>query len=465
MPADPRSVKGSARPARARRGARTRPAAALDFMDLSIIVGGHVHGENRGGRVSLRLGRALRHRNYRLFFAGQGLSLVGTWLTRFAMGYTTYALTHSAFQLGLVAFCSQAPTSVIAPLAGAYVDRWDRHRTIVVTQVCAMAQSAALAFFALTHSLTVWHLMALGAVQAVINAFDMPARQSFVRQMVEDRADLPNAIALNSSLVNGARLAGPVVAAALVDLVGVGWCFTLDAASYLAVIASLLAMRVARQPPRVREGRVLDDMRAGLAYANGVPSVRALLLLLAATSVFGGAYTALLPAVANGTLRGGPHALGLLMGAGGAGALVGALYLASRESVAGLGGVIARCGLGLGLGLVALEGVGSVWVALPILFVVGMSLMVQWAATNTLVQTLVDDAMLGRVMSLYAVAFFAGAPVGALLEGTLASAVGPIHTFAVAGLGCLACSFAFRRALPGLEGGLSVNRSRPLPGG
>ena len=405
----------------------------------------------------MRLGRALRHRNYRLFFAGQGTSLIGTWLTRFAIGYETFHLTGSTFQLGLVAFFSQAPTSLIAPLAGVLVDRWDRHRTIIVTQVFAMLQSAALAAFALTDTLTVWHLAVLGAVQAVINAFDMPARQSFLGQMVTDRADLPNAIALSSSLVNGARLVGPVVAAVLVDLCGVGGCFAVDAASYLAVIASLLAMTVPKRPPRVRAKRVWADMQEGIAYVRGEPLVRAVLLLLAATSVLGGAYGALLPAVAERTLHGGPHALGALMGSAGAGALVGALYLASRTSVVGLGRVIATCGLGLGAGLIALEGAGSVWVAAPMLFVVGMSLMVQLAATNTLVQTLVDEDKLGRVMSLYAVAFFGGAPIGALLEGTLARALGPIHTFAIAGAGCLVCALAFRRALPGLR---TVSRPR-----
>ena len=405
----------------------------------------------------MRLGRALRHRNYRLFFAGQGISLVGTWLTRFAIGYETYALSHSAFQLGLVAFFGQAPTALIAPIAGVLVDRWDRHRTIVVTQIFAMLQSAALAAFALTNTMTVWHLMLLGAVQSVINGFDMPARQSFLRQMVDDRADLPNAIALNSSLVNGARLLGPVVAATLVALVGVGGCFAVDAASYAAVIASLLAMRVAKQPVRVRDGHVMHEMREGLRYVRGVPLVRALLLLLAATSVFGGAYMALLPAVAQGTLHGGPHALGWLMSAAGAGALVGTLYLAGLESVTGLGGVVANCGAGLGIGLIALEAAPTLWAAVPVMFVVGMSLMLLWSATNTLLQTLVEDDKLGRVMSLQAVAFFGGAPLGALLEGTLASAIGPVHTFAIAGTACLCCSLAFRHALPALN---AISRPR-----
>jgi MFS family permease len=397
-----------------------------------------------------RLGRALRHRNFRLFFVGQGISLVGTWLTKFAMSYETFDLRHSAFLLGLVAFSSQAPTAVIAPFAGALVDRWDRHRTIIVTQVFAALQSAALAAFALTGTMTVWHLMWLGAVQAVINAFDMPARQSFVRQMVDDRADLPNAIALNSALVNGAKLLGPVVAALLIMLVGVGWCFALDAASYLAVIASLLVMRVPAQPARPRGGRVVDETRAGLRYVAGLPMVRALLLQMAAISVLGGAYLSLLPAIAQGTMQGGADALGWLSAAAGAGALIGALYLASRPSVNGLDRVIARCGMGLGVGLAALELAPALWEAVPVMFVVGMMLMVLTASTNTMVQTLVREDMLGRVMSLYATAFFTGAPVGALLEGGLASVVGPVHTFAIAGAGCVAIAAVFQRARPAL---------------
>lgn len=407
----------------------------------------------RPGPRPSRIGRALRHRNYRLFFAGQGTSLVGTWLTRFAIGYQTYALSHSAFQLGLVAFFSQAPTSLIAPFAGVLVDRWDRHRTLVVTQVLAMLQSAALAAFAFTGTATVWHLMVLGAIQAVINGFDMPARQSFLRQMVDDRADLPNAIALNSTLVNGARLIGPVAAATLVELFGVGGCFAIDAASYLAVIASLLAMRIAPRPVRGDGGHILRQLREGLAYVAGEPLVRALLLHLAVVSVLGGGYAALLPALAAGTLGGGPHALGALMAAAGAGALSGALYLARRESVAGLDRVVTGCGLGLGAGLVALEAAHAVWAAAIFLYVTGLSLMVLWAATNTLVQTVADEDKLGRVMSLYAVAFFGGAPVGALLEGTLASVLGPVHAFALAGAGCAAAAVVFRLALGRLRAG------------
>jgi len=410
----------------------------------------------RSGMVG-RLGRALRHRNYRLFLAGQGISVMGTWLTRFATVWMAYRLTGSALVLGLVGFFGQAPTSIIAPFAGVLIDRWNRHRTIVITQIAAMLQSAALAAFALTHTMTVWHLIVLGAVQGVINAFDLPARQSFIGQLIEDRADLPNAIALNSSMVNAARLIGPVVAAFLVAAWGEGVCFSIDAASYLAVIGSLLALRVTPRVAPPRTSHVLDDLAEGMRYVWHFPLVRAVLLMLASSSVLGGAYATLLPVFAATTLHGGPHTLGILMGSAGCGALTGALYLASRTSVLGLPTVLQRCALGLGVGMVALELASRTAIAVPLLFLVGLSMMMQLAGTNTLVQSIVEDKMLGRVISLYAVAFFGGAPVGSLLEGALASQIGAVHTFAVAGALCLISGMVFASALPGL-----LRVSRPV---
>jgi len=403
--------------------------------------------ENHPTSALSRLGRALRHRNYRLFFVGQGLSLIGTWLTRFAIGYETYALSHSAFQLGLVAFFGQAPTALITPFAGVLVDRWDRRKTLLITQIAALLQSSALTLFALTGRMTVWHLLVLGMVQAVINGFDMPARQTFVRYMVDDRRDLPNAIALNSTLVNAGRLIGPVAAAVLVDLFGVGGCFLVDAISYVAVVASLLAMRVEVPAPTPRSGHILFDILEGLRYVRRLPLVCALLLLLISTSTFGGAYASMLPALSGDDAR----ALGWLMGAAGAGAFAGGLYLAARGSTRGLVSVIATCSMLVGISLCAIELTHVAWwFAIPVLFVVGGTLMVQWTATNTLVQSSVDDAMLGRVMSLYAVTFFAGIPVGSLIVGAIATVVPPVHTFALSGLVCIVSSLAFRRALPHL---------------
>lgn len=277
-----------------------------------------------------RLGRALRHRNYRLFFAGQSISLAGGELTSFATVWMVYRLTHSPVMLGLVAFCGRAPAAALAPLAGVLVNRWNRRRTVIVTQVAAMLQSGALAFFALTGSMTVWHLLVLGIVQAAINAFDTVARQSFLGEIVEDRKDLPNAVALNSLMKNGARMLGPVAAAAVVGFVGEGWCFTLDTLSSLAVIAALVAMRVTPRVIPKRAGGGWHEMKEGLRYVAHQPLVRSVLLLFVSTSVLAGSYATLLPLIAGDTLQGGPDTLGVLMGAAGLGALSGALILASR---------------------------------------------------------------------------------------------------------------------------------------
>jgi MFS family permease len=398
-----------------------------------------------------RIARALRHRNFRLFFAGQGTSLIGTWLTKFATSWMAYRLTGSPLMLGIVTFCNNAPTSLIAPFAGVLVDRWNRRRTIIYTQFAAGLQSAALAVFALSGWMTVYHLMVLGAIQGVINAFDMPARQSFLRELIDEPSDLPNAIALNSSMVNLAKLLGPVAAAALVGLFGEGWCFGIDAATYIAVIWSLYAIKVARPTPPIARGRVRDQLMQSLRYVNGMPLVRAVLILLAVTGVLAGAYGSMLPVVAAERLSGGPYTLGVLMAAGGLGALTGALYLANRTTVVGLGGVIAKTSFGVGVALVALELAPNVWAAAPTIYVVGMCLMVQMAATNTIIQTIVEPTMLGRVMSLYAMAFTGSMPVGAFLEGSIASHAGAVNTLAGAGVLCIIAALVFRRALPALR--------------
>ena len=390
----------------------------------------------------VHLGRALRHRNFRLFFIGQGVSLIGTGLTSFATVWMVYRLTHSGLLLGLVAFFGQAPAAVIAPLAGVLVDRWDRHRVIIATQIAAMLQSAALAVFALTGHMTVWHLMVLGAVQAVINGFDVPARQSFLRELVEDRADLPNAIALNSSMFNCARMIGPVIAAALVTWVGEGYCFAIDAFSYLAVVTSLLAVRVAKRPPRPRR-HVWIEMKEGWHYVVGHPLVRAVLLLVSISSLLGGAYGALLPLIAHLAKN-----LGILMAGSGLGALSGALYLANRRSVVGLGTVIARSVIVLGGSMIALRVAPGVWLATAVMFVMGAAIMIQMASSNTILQTVVDPDRIGRVMSLYTMTLFTFVPLGALLLGTFADRIGVLDTFSVAGVVTITAGLVFMRALP-----------------
>lgn len=399
--------------------------------------------------------RAFRHRNYRLFFSGQSVSLVGTWVTRIATSWLVYRLTGSAWWLGVVGFVGQLPTLLLAPVAGVLVDRWDRHRILVATQLLSMLQSAALAALAFAGRLSVTHILWLQALQGVINAFDTPARQAFVVQMVEDRADLPNAIALNSSMFNGSRIVGPAIGGALLAATGEGWCFALDAASYLAVIASLLAMRLTATPVRRRgdEGvaSVGAELREGLHYALGFPPVRSALLLVALMGLFGMPYTTLMPAVASDVLHGGPHTLGWLMTAGGVGALGGAFYLAGRGSVVGLGRVMSLGAAGAGLALVGFALSRSPWLSLLLMPLVGATFMMTTASANTVLQTILPEALRGRVMALYTVAFLGSAPIGSLLAGGIAARLGTPATILGGGLGCVAAGLWFLRVLPRLR--------------
>lgn len=395
--------------------------------------------------------RALSHRNYRLFFTGQGLSLVGTWITRVATSWLVYRLTGSAATLGLVGFAGQIPTFVLAPFAGVWVDRWGRYRVLVATQVLSMAQSFALAWLALAGVITVTHVLLLSLVQGVVNAFDTPARQAFVVDMVEDRADLPNAIALNSSMVNGARLVGPSVAGVLVALAGEGWCFLLDGFSYVAVIASLLMMRLLPAPPAAVRRRVLAELADGIRYAFGFAPIRSILLLLALISLMGMPYTVLMPVMAADVLHGGPRTLGFLMGATGVGALGGAIYLAGRRSVLGLGRVIAAAAALFGCGLIAFSLSRSLPLSMALMVFTGAGFVVQLASSNTILQTIVREEMRGRVMAFYAMAFMGTAPFGSLLAGGLASRVGVPRTILLGGCACIAGGLAFARQLPRLR--------------
>lgn len=397
------------------------------------------------------IGRALRHRNYRLFFSGQSLSLIGTWLTRIATSWLIYRLTGSALLLGVLGFAGQIPTFLLSPLAGVLVDRWERHRVLVITQVMAMLQSGALAALALAGVIQVWHVVALSVVQGVINAFDMPARQALVVEMVEVRADLPNAIALNSSMVNAARLIGPSAAGVLIAGVGEGYCFLIDAVSYLFVIASLLMMRIPHRNVARRSSRVLADFEEGFAYVAGFTPIRSVLILLAVVSLLGTPYTVLLPVIAKEVLGGGASTLGILTAASGLGALCGALYLASRRSVLGLGRVIVASTAAFGLGLVAFSRVGTLWLALPLMFVTGGGMMLQMAASNTILQTIVDEDKRGRMMSLFNMAFFGTVPFGSLLAGVLAARIGAENTIALGGALCALASVVFLRGLPDLR--------------
>jgi MFS family permease len=401
--------------------------------------------------VATHLTRALRHRNYRLFFSGQTVSLVGTWITRIATSWLVYRLTHSVFLLGVVGFFGQIPTLLLAPFTGVLIDRWNRHRILVVTQVLAMLQSVALAVLTLAGIITVTEILALQVVQGIINAFDTPARQTFVVEMVTDRADLPNAIALNSSMVNASRIIGPSVGGIMIAAVGEGWCFAFDAVSYLAVIASLLAMRLEKFSPPAANTRMLDELRTGFRYVTRFPPVRDSLLLLALVATMGMPYNVLMPAIAAGVLHGGPHTLGYLMTAVGVGALGGAFYLASRRSVLGLGRVMVTATGTFGVGLIAFSFSRVLWLSLLLLPFVGAGMMVVMASTNTILQTIVEDDMRGRVMSFYTMAFLGTAPLGSLFAGFAADHIGPTRTVTLGGVACALAAVAFAARLPRLR--------------
>jgi MFS family permease len=402
------------------------------------------------------MGRALANRNYRLFFAGQGVSLVGTWMSRLATGWLVFRLAgaDAAWLLGVVSFAGLAPTFFLAPLAGVFVDRWDRHRVLVATQVLSMLQSAALAGVAFREwsgPTGLWLVAGLAVCQGIINAFDMPARQALLVEMVARREDLPNAIALNSSLVNGSRLVGPAVAGAVIAVAGEAWCFVIDAVSYLAVVAALLAMRFARRVRPATAASVGRHLVEGVRYAFGFSPIRALLLLLALVSFATMPQTVLLPVFAANVLGGGPYTLGFLSAASGFGALAGALYLASRPSVLGLGRVIVAATVVLGLGLAGFSQSGSTFVSAALLAVIGAGMMVEMAASNTLIQTLVEEDKRGRVMSFYGMAFQGAAPFGSLLAGWLAGVFGPRVVVLGAGAVVLAGGLAFATQLPRLR--------------
>lgn len=395
--------------------------------------------------------RALRSRNYRLFFSGQTISLIGTWLTRVATGWLVYRLTDDAFLLGIAGFAGQIPTFLIAPFAGVLIDRWNRHRVLVVTQIFSLVQSALLAYFALTNTIDVAHIIVLNIMQGLINAFDTPARQAFVVEMIEDRADLPNAIALNSSMVNAARLLGPSIAGVLIAATNEGWCFLIDAFSYVAVIASLLAMKVPARARTTRRRRLVDELREGARYVAGHGAIRSVLILLAVVSLMGMPYVVLMPIMAKKVLLGGAHTNGFLMSASGVGALAGAFYLARRRSVQGLGRVIALAAAGFGLGLIMFSRSTTLWLSMLLLVFTGFSMIVQMAASNTVIQTLVDEDKRGRVMAFYTMAFFGMTPLGSLFAGLLARSLGAPDTLLIGGVVCVVAAAGFARALPAIR--------------
>jgi MFS family permease len=391
--------------------------------------------------------RTLRYRNYRLFFAGQCISLIGTWMQSVAMSWLVYRLTDSVFLLGVVGFAGQFPTFLFSPLAGVFSDRWNRLRTLVMTQTLSMLQALVLAILVLTGTVAVWHIVLLSFFLGCVNAIDIPSRQSFVIDMIEDKKDLGNAIALNSAIFNGARFIGPSVAGILIALVGEGICFFLNGMSYMAVIAALLSMKLTPLAPKKKKAGVLQELKEGLNYVYGFKPIRYILLLLALTSFMGVPYAVLMPAFVRDILHGGPHTLGFLMSATGAGALMGAIYLAARRSVLGLGRIISLSAGIFGAGLIGLSLYPVFGFSLVLMFIIGFGVMIQVASSNTLLQTIVDDDKRGRVMSFFAVSFMGMAPLGSLMAGTTARWAGITNTIMIGGICCIMGAILFSRQL------------------
>lgn len=395
--------------------------------------------------------RSLSHRNFRLFFLGQGTSLIGTWMQQVAMMWLVFELTGSSFWLGLTGFAGQIPSFFLAPVAGVLVEGWNRHRLLLVTQTGAMLQAFALASLALAGVIEVWQILWLSLYLGVFNAFDMTTRQTFLIEMVTDRANLGNAIALNSSLVNGARLFGPALAGLVLAETSAGVCFLLNGVSFLAVLAALLAMRLEPRPAVPRRPSLLQGLREGLVYAYGFTPIRSILILLSIVSLMGLSFTVLLPVYATEVLDGNAATFGFLSAASGLGALAAAIYLASRRSVLGLGRWITLMPGLLGAGMVGLAFCKLLWLSLLLLVVTGFAGMAQMASCNTLLQTIVDDSKRGRVMSLYTMSFLGMAPLGSLLAGSLANRYGVDWTFLFNGVVCVATSVVFAPLLPRLR--------------
>jgi MFS family permease len=394
----------------------------------------------------------MQHRNYRLFFLGQLVSLIGTWMQSVAQSWLVYRLTGSAVLLGTVGFASQIPVFLLSPLGGVVADRRDRRRVLLATQAFSMLLALTLALLTLTGRIQVWQVLALAALLGVANGFDIPARQSFVVELV-GRQDLVNAIALNSSMFNGARIVGPAVAGVVVAAVGEGWCFFANGVSYVAVLASLAALRLpARSAPPAGGASPLAQILEGWRFVARTAPIRALLLLLGLVSLTGMPYAVLMPVIAEDVLHAGASGLGLLMGASGTGALAGALVLARRTSLQGLGTWVASAALTFGVALIVFSFSRHFWLSVILLLPVGFAMLLQMSSSNTLIQSMVPDELRGRVMSAYSMMFMGMAPLGALLAGGLAETVGAPATIAIGGAVCIAGALVFRSRLPGIRG-------------
>ncbi len=392
--------------------------------------------------------RALRHRNYRIFFWGQSASLIGTWMQQVALSWLVYRMTNSPFLLGTTMFMSQIPTFFFTPFAGVFADRHSRRNMLFVTQALSLTQASILAFLVLTHQIQVWHIMALSFFLGIIFSFDIPIRQAFTVEMIEDREDLGNAIALNSSMLNAARLIGPSLAGILIACVGEGVCFLFNAVSFIPVIFSLAAMRIDPSKLSTSSKNIFIELKEGLGYSFRFAPIKWILILLSMISLMGVPYQVLMPVFARDIFHGGPNTLGFLLGMSGLGALIGAIYLASRKSVIGLVKLIAWTAVLFGVTIIIFSFSRVVWFAMPVILVSGFGVMVNMAACNTVLQTVVDEDKRGRVMAFYTMAFMGMMPFGSLLAGILAARIGAPYTLLIGGVCCVGVAFIFMSKLP-----------------
>lgn len=391
---------------------------------------------NNTGRFKI-IFRSLQYRNYRLFFSGQGISLIGTWMQRIAMPWLVYHMTGSALLLGVVGFAGQIPTFLFSPVAGVLTDRWSRYRVLLITQIISMIQAFVLAWLCLAGVVQIWHIIVLSIALGCVNAFDVPSRQSFVIDMVEKKEDLGNAIALNSLMFNGARLIGPSIAGIMLVSTGEGICFLLNAISYVFVIISLLMMNIKNKEIRKKESEIFKELKDGLNYTFGFPPIKHLIFLLGIVGLMGMSYSVLMPVFAKEILHGGSHTYGFLMGSAGFGALLGALFLASRESVLKLGRIVPAAAILFGTGLIILSFSRSFPLSLVLMVFIGLGMMIQTAASNTILQTITDDDKRGRVMGFYTMAIMGTAPFGSLIGGGLAKVIGTPSTILAGGIVCI----------------------------
>lgn len=404
--------------------------------------------------------RALRHANFRRYFTGQSLSLIGTWMQQVAMGWLTYRLSGSAWLLGVVAFCANIFILLLGPFAGVLADRVDRVRALYLTQTLLALQATTLAVLTWFGWVEIWHLIALATFAGVVAAFDVPLRQTLYVNLVDDRSVLPNAIALNSFMVNAARVIGPALAGALLALATEAVCFALNAFSFVAVLAALHRVHWPKTAPSASRGGFLDNWNEGARYAFGFAPIRSVLLVIAAAAWTISPYSSLMPIYAKDIYGGGPQTLGWLLSAAGAGALASTFYLAGRDTIVGLGRVIALATVAAGLALAAFAFLRVFAVGVLLMTLVGGGVILAASSTNTVLQTIVEDRLRGRVLGFFTMAFLGVAPLGNLAAGALARQFGAPATFAFNGLVCAAAGLWFWSRLPTLTAAMQPTYKR-----